>query len=265
MDITNGFSSLAAGGVYKETVPILKVTDYQGKVLESIVETSGERVVDERYAWIISDILSDNGARSAAFGSNSLLYIPGQKVAVKTGTSNDLKDNWAIGYTRDIAIGAWVGNNDGTKMNSRLASGLTGASPIWNRAINYYLEEHPHAEFPRPEGIIDMLVGSLSGMVPYEESEDRRVEYFVEGTEPKSKSPMFQRVKICDDGDIKDKLYIVYKAHKEEWQPFLNSWIDEKYKDDDDQRYNYRGSEYEKEKKPEKFDLENCKKDDDDD
>ena len=258
LDITTGFSSIADKGVYKDVSPILGVTDSKGTVLEKYTETSGKQVVDSGLVWIITDILSDNEARTPAFGSRSQLYIPNQKVAVKTGTSNDLKDNWTIGFTQDIAIGVWVGNNGGKPMNSRLASGLTGASPIWNRAINYYLKDHPNSEFPKPDNVVDAWVGTLSGMVQYEGKEDRRVEYFVKGTEPKAKSDIFQRVKVCKDGEIKDKTYVFYKAERPEWQPFLEDWIKDKYKDDKDSLYTYLGSDYEKEKNPDKFDLENC-------
>lgn len=265
LDLTSGFSSLAAGGVYKEPVAIIEVKDYQGNILESHVDTPGKSVVDERYVYIISNILSDNNARAAAFGTGSQLYIPNNKVAVKTGTSNDLKDNWTVGYTDEIAIGVWVGNNDGSQMNNRLASGLTGAAPIWHRAMVYFLKENPHPEFEKPEGIVEVRVGTLSGMLQYESEEETRLEYFVEGTQPRTKSDIFQRVKICDDGEVEDKLYIEYKALKPEWQPFLDAWIDDKYKDDDDARYKYRGPEVEKEDKPDKFDIDNCEEDDDDD
>ena len=258
IDLANGYASLADKGIYKDVTIVKEVKDYQGKVLEKHVDFAGKKVVDEKDVWILSDILSDNNARSQAFGTGSQLNIPKNKVAVKTGTSNDLKDNWTVGFTDEIAIGVWVGNNDGTAMNTRLASGLTGASPIWNRAMISFLKDHPHTEFVKPEGIVNEWVGTLSGMIPYEDKEDRRVEYFVQGTEPKAKSEIFQRVKVCDDGDLEDKLYIVYRAEKPEWQPFLNAWIDKTYENDDDSRYQFRGPAYEKEKKPDRFDLENC-------
>ena len=260
LDLTHGFASLADGGRYKDITLTLKVTDNKGKILEQYADFEGKEIVDKRYVWIITDILSDNGARIAAFGGNSLLHIPGQKVAVKTGTSNDLKDNWAVGFTRDIAIGVWVGNNDGTKMNTNVASGLTGASPIWNRAMTDWLSTHPHQEFSRPEGIVEMKVGSFSGMVPYENQEDRRIEYYVEGSQPKTKSEIYKRVKICKDGEVKDSLYIEYTANKKEWQPWVEAWIKERYKDDESELYKYMGPDYNKEKDKDKFDIDNCKK-----
>ena len=266
LDITNGYSSLADTGYAKDPVAILEIVDTNGKVLEKDVDFAGRQVADPRAVWIITDILSDNNARTAAFGPRSQLYIPGNnKVAVKTGTSNDLKDNWTVGFTPDITIGVWVGNNDGTAMNIRLASGLTGAAPIWNHAITSFLKDHPNPEFPKPEGVEDVWVGTLSGMVQYEDKEDRRMEYFIQGTEPKSKSEIFQRVKICDDGKIEDKVYTVYTAEKPDWQKYVDAWIDNTYKDDEDVRYSYRDPKYEKEKNSDKFDLDNCEDNNNDD
>lgn len=265
LELTNAFASLADKGVYKDVSPILEVTTRDGSVLEKASELDGTQAVDARLAWIISDILSDNNARSAAFGSKSQLYIPGQKVAVKTGTTNDMKDNWTVGYTGDLAIGVWVGNNDNSPMNNRLASGLTGASPIWNRAFVRYLKDHPHTAFERPEGIVETWVGTISGMVPYDGLEEKRLEYFVEGTQPKAKSDIFKRVKICKDGKIKDKEYVEYQDLKEEWQPFLEEWIKNKYKDDESQLFIHMGPDYEKDKESDRFDLDKCEDNNDDD
>ncbi len=264
LDLVHGYASLAAGGKYRDLSPVLEVKTSDNKVLYKQYNNDGRQVVDNKLVWILTNILSDNQARAAAFGTRSQLYIPKNKVAVKTGTSNDLKDNWTVGFTKDIAIGVWVGNNDGTAMNSRVTSGLTGASTIWNKAMTSWVEKHPNKEFPRPDGIVDEWVGKLSGMVPYEDKEERRIEYFVKGTEPKAKSPWFKRVKVCKDGKIKDKLYIEYKAQKEEWQPYLEAWIENKYKDDKDELYKYMGPDYEKEHNPDRFDLDNCDDDDDD-
>ena len=98
--------------------------------------------IDPAIAYIISDILSDNFARIFAFGPGSSLEIPGYRVAVKTGTTNDKKDNWTIGYTPEFLVTVWVGNNDNTPMNPYLTSGITGASPIWNRTMSYLLKNY---------------------------------------------------------------------------------------------------------------------------
>jgi|688.fasta_scaffold00913_23 penicillin-binding protein 1C len=259
LDLVNTYSSLADGGKYKDINPILEIKDGAGNLLEKKVVSDGKQVVDSGLAWIISDIMSDNNARSMAFGTGSQLNIKGNKVAVKTGTSNDLKDNWTVGFTRDIAIGVWVGNNKGQPMNSRLASGLTGAAPIWNRSMTYYLKDHPHSEFSKPENVMDLWIGSTSGMLQTEDEEDRRVEYFLKGTEPTAKSDMFRRVKICDDGKLEDRTYTVYEAEKPDWQSFVNAWVRETYKDDESQLYRHLDPKYDKEERGgDKFDTDNC-------
>ncbi len=258
LNLTNTYASLGAGGKYKDVNPIIEVRDSKKNVLEKEINTEGRQVVDARNVWIITDIMSDNNARTAAFGPGSQLNIKGNKVAVKTGTTNDLKDNWTVGFTNDIAVGVWVGNNDGSLMNGRLASGLTGAAPIWNRAISLFLKDHPHPEFPKPEGIEDEWVGVISGQQPTEEEEERRIEYFVKGTEPKAKSDMFERVKICDDGELKDRTYTVYKAEKPEWQTFVDEWVKNKYKDDESEMYKHLDPKYDKEHDSDKFDTDNC-------
>lgn len=100
----------------------------------------------------------DNQARTPAFGSNSLLNIPGFEVAVKTGTSDDKRDNWTIGYTPNYVVGVWVGNPDNTKMNPQLSSGVTGAAPIWNKIMHTLLDEHLPVAFEKPIGIVDVAV-----------------------------------------------------------------------------------------------------------
>lgn len=261
LDLTNGFASLAAGGKYKDLHPILEVKDSNGKILEKVNDSGGKQVVDEKFVYILTTILSDNDARTPAFGPRSALYFPKDKVAVKTGTSNDLKDNWTVGFTPEIAVGVWVGNNDNKPM-SQISSGVTGAAPIWNKAINYYLKDHPNKEFPRPEGIKDEYIGVQSGMVPYED-EEKRLEYFVEGSEPKAKSPIYQKIEVCDDGEKEERLYTVYKAEKPEWQEDVDNWVKEKYKGDEKALNRHTDPAKLKEDDEDLFDLENCDDNDD--
>jgi penicillin-binding protein 1C len=107
-----------------------------GRITPNTVERTGfgKQVLDPRIAYLMTDILNDNRARTPAMGSNSPLLTQGIESSVKTGTTNDVKDNWTIGYTRNMAVGVWVGNNDGTPMVG--SSGLTGAAPIWNSVLS---------------------------------------------------------------------------------------------------------------------------------
>lgn len=158
IDMTQAFGVLANQGVKVDLTPILEITDYQGKLIEkvdieqrladlnylntyiSLEERDGvQRVMDQEPCYLVSHILQDNKARSAAFGSHSELIIKDKIVSVKTGTTNELKDNWTIGYTPEYLVIAWVGNNDNTAM-SNLVSGVTGAAPIFNQVMTYVLE-----------------------------------------------------------------------------------------------------------------------------
>jgi len=133
------------------------------------------KVIDEGVTFIISDILADNFARRWAFGSNSTLEINGFKVAVKTGTTDEKKDNWTIGYTPDYIVVVWVGNNNNQPMNPYLASGITGAAPIWNRTMSYLLKTYGvNKQFAKPDNIVEKIC--YYG----------KVEYFVKGTENKT-------------------------------------------------------------------------------
>ena len=140
-DEMKAYGVFANKGVRQDLVSILKVTDNKGKKLYEFKEKEGPRVLSEEVAFIISHMLLDNNARADAFGTNSLLRIPGKTVAVKTGTTDEKRDNWTMGYTPSFVVGVWVGNNDNTPMNARIASGVTGASPIWNRIMKAALEE----------------------------------------------------------------------------------------------------------------------------
>ena len=147
-------------------------------------------------AFYITDILADNSARAPAFGVNSVLNIRSAKVAVKTGTSNDLRDNWTIGFTQDFLVATWVGNNNNEPM-SRVASGITGASPIWAKIFNKILEKNPQPrEITKPENLISVPVCTLTGTLSCEGC-PARYEYFVKGSEPKTH---------CDPQKIKEIL-----------------------------------------------------------
>jgi len=154
MTVYGTFSQL---GSRNTATPILKVTDSDGNILEEY-ENHPQQAIAAEVAYLVTDILADNNARTPAFGANSLLKIPNHTVAVKTGTTDNKKDNWTFGYSPDFVVGVWVGNNDNSPMNPRLTSGVTGAAPIWNRIINTILADTPDAKFIRPKGIIEAKI-----------------------------------------------------------------------------------------------------------
>ncbi len=200
IDMAVVYGTLANLGLKVPLNPILTITDYTGKLLEKNGYTfsgllqqypeTNSPVLDPNIAYLLTDILKDNEARTPAFGPHSNLVIPGHDVAVKTGTSNSLRDNWTIGYTPSYLVAAWVGNNDNSPM-SRIASGLTGASTIWHNIMVNLLKDRPSESFQKPEGLQKIKICSFTGELPCSGCPTRE-EYFLPGTEPKkSCSPEF--------------------------------------------------------------------------
>jgi membrane peptidoglycan carboxypeptidase len=204
-DMATAFGVFANQGVKVPLRAILKVEDSSGKVLEEYNPDNGlregEKVLSQETSFLISHILSDNNARSTAFGTNSVLNVPGKTVSVKTGTTNNLRDNWTIGYTPDLLVATWVGNNDGSPM-SYVASGVTGASPIWQKIMKYALKDVKVREIERPEGIVGASVCSDSGTLPKPEQPcETRYEYFLKDTIP------------TDSGITKRELFVNRTTH----------------------------------------------------
>jgi 1A family penicillin-binding protein len=177
-DMAVAFGVFSNEGKKVDLNPIESITDYKGNTLFSMdtEPDTSRQVISEDTAFIISNILSDNIARRAAFGPNSLLEIKGNEVAVKTGTTDEKHDNWTIGYTPDLLTSVWVGNNDNTPMNPYLSSGVTGAAPIWNRVMTYllndYLKPSEKNSFKIPDDIVRRTCSS-------------KIEYFARGTDNK--------------------------------------------------------------------------------
>ena len=216
LDLVRVYATLANYGKRPEINPILKVTNYKGRVLENndcasekkpgiIAEVSasesaksnfpngsvcpGEQVLDPEVAFLLTDILKDNKARTPSFGPNSLLVIPNHpEVAVKTGTSNNLRDNWAIGYTKDYVVGVWVGNNDNSEM-ARIASGVTGASAIFNKIMSALLAQEKiilsdlSVDWIPPKGLIQLPICTLTGTLACEGC-PIKMEWFLESNKP---------------------------------------------------------------------------------
>ncbi len=153
LDITSAYGVFANDGVRNPYTGILKVEDGSGRVLEEYSQHPQE-VLPKNTALMISDILKDEPARVPTFGSHSVLYIPGKDVAVKTGTTNNNKDAWTVGYTPSIVVGAWAGNNDNTPMKK---GGAALAGPIWNKFINEALKILPDEKFEKPNLDLDPM------------------------------------------------------------------------------------------------------------
>lgn len=168
LEMTGAYAVFANNGVRIPPVAILKITDNAGNVVFEYKPPAGEQVLRPEHAYLITSILTDYEARQPMFGANPVINLPyNNRVAAKTGTTNDFRDNWTIGYSPDLAVGVWVGNADYTPMIN--TTGLTGAAPIWaefmTRTIPTLTGGEPSA-FQRPAGITDKIICAYSGTEP---------------------------------------------------------------------------------------------------
>ncbi|MGB6882095.1 MAG: PBP1A family penicillin-binding protein, partial [Microgenomates group bacterium] len=250
LELTGAFGAFLNKGYKVEPIGILKVEDKDGKVLEEHEPKKGRRVISEEQAYLISDILSDNSARTEIFGTNSLLNIPGRDIAVKTGTTNDKRDNWIVGGDSQRVVGVWVGNNDNSPM-LQVASGVTGASPIWRRIILAALKGKANVSPETPSGIVTAAVDKISGYAAHD-GFPSRIEKFIRGTEP-GEDPIHVKLKVCKTdgklatpsdiaaGNYEEKEYFVFKEEDptagasgiNRWQDGINAWLATQ----DDSRY----------------------------
>lgn len=175
LDMATAYGTIANTGKRVDLNPILLVTDNKGGILEQKSFPTGVQVVDPGVAFILSTILADNNARAMEFGPASPLYLPGKTVSVKTGTTDNKRDNWTDGFTAPgsatqyVAI-VWVGNNDNTPMSQALASGITGAAPIWHAIMTNLLQGKKDIPLTPPDDIVTKFCFGHQ-------------EYFVKGTE----------------------------------------------------------------------------------
>jgi membrane peptidoglycan carboxypeptidase len=171
IELVQAYSILANLGYRIRINGILQVSSYTGEINYQ-PQIRKEKILDEGIAYILSDILSDNFARQWDFGPRSFLEVNGYKVAVKTGTTDNKKDNWTVGYNPEFLVLVWVGNNDGSPMNPYLTSGITGAAPIWNRIMTYLLKNYGQGSwYEKPENVVE------------KKCYFGRNEYFIKGTE----------------------------------------------------------------------------------
>lgn len=250
IELASAYAAFANEGYKTEPIAILKITDSKGKTLFKGNNVSKNRVISREIAFIISHMLLDNNARLITFGPNSFLNITGKTIAVKTGTTDDKRDNWTIGWTPNILVASWVGNNDNSPMGN-VASGVTGAAPIWRRIILEALKGKQLEDFVKPDNVIAVTVDSLGGGLPVE-GQPTRSEYFIKGTEPQGQSQIYKTIKVSkadnnklasdseiEKGEYDTKKFIVFLENdpvsgdgKNRWQEGINEWINENHKDD---------------------------------
>ena len=187
IEMTGAFQVFANNGVYQPPIAIERVEQADGKLvcqfdqnapgvpLCQTIDNTGVSLVRPQHAYLITNMLADNDARTPAFGPNSALKLA-RPAAVKTGTTNDYRDNWTIGYTPDLLTGVWVGNADNSEMQG--ISGVTGAGPIWHNFMTAALADRPVIDFARPSGIVELEVCADSGTQPSPYCPNRKREIF---------------------------------------------------------------------------------------
>ncbi|MBC7260222.1 MAG: PBP1A family penicillin-binding protein [Chloroflexi bacterium] len=228
LEMVGAYQALANGGVRLPPTPIRRIVDSQGHVIESLNPNRGEQVVSPQHAYLITSILSDNKARLPAFGPGNLLEI-GRPAAAKTGTTDDYRDGWTIGYTPDLAVGVWVGNSDNSPM--KRLPGVRAAGPIWNRFMKEALQSVPPKEFVRPPGIVTAEICTVSGSAPSEVCPARGTEVFVAGTQPTDPSKdVHQLVRICTVSGQRATEFcpanVVEERYFEVWPEEFRPWVE---------------------------------------
>lgn len=249
LQIASAYQVFANEGVKMEPYAIQKVTDKNGKVLYEHKKSKGEEVLSPETAYLISHMLLDNNARKDVFGTNSYLVIPGRTVAAKTGTTDEKRDNWTAGYTPSYVVAVWVGNNDNSKMNPAIASGVTGATPIWNKIMQKVLKDKDE-DFKKPDDVVAVEIDSYGGGLP-KDGQPTRSEFFVKGTEPSGTASIYKQLKISkaqndklandkevEKGEYDVKEFVLFAEDdplstdgKNRWQDGISAWVGENYKD----------------------------------
>jgi membrane peptidoglycan carboxypeptidase len=213
-----------------DPVSILRIQNAKGEILYDYKPAVNPNLLgpnSKQLTYLLMNILSDSNARAAAFGYPSVLDLAdGRKAAVKTGTTNDNKDNWTMGFTPDYVVGVWVGNTDNHPMNHTV-TGLTGAAPIWHDVMEYLHQGKPNREFERPDGIVERGVCQIDGLLPNGTC-PAVSELFVDGAVPTQQSTIVQKFPINKETNriavagtppdkIEERIMYVFPPQAQDW------------------------------------------------
>jgi len=237
LELTSAYAVFANKGVKAEVSPILKVEDSSGKTLQDNTQPRESRVLKKEIAYEISDILSDTQARQATFGFSPNMSLPDRRVAVKTGTTNDYRDAWTMGYTPNIAAGVWAGNNDNSAMRGE-ASGSVVAAPIWHQFMASATRKYSVKNFNRPANISDISIAKLSNKKATNDSWETTNDIATDWQTPEEYDNTFQKVRIdrvsgklatkyCPADQVKKQVYGVVHSEVPEnsnWESPVRAW-----------------------------------------
>lgn len=237
IDHVQGMSTFANEGIKHDQTTILSITDSSGKTLEKYEDNPGQEVLDPQVAFQVISIMTDNDARSFVFGSRSPLILPDRVVAAKTGTTQEWRDGWTLGFTPSLAAGVWVGNNDHSKMRAG-ADGVVVAAPIWNQFMREALKGTKPEQFSEPSGIQHIIVDSVSGKLPTEFTPETKSEVFASSALPRDFDDVHVAVQINKlngkkatsqtlPQDIETKIYTVIHSEMPDnpsWEAPVVAW-----------------------------------------
>ena len=225
LEHTAAYAVMANGGLRVPPVAVARIEDSRGQVIEEYQPPAGEQVISPQHAYLITDILSDNEARTPTFGASSPLLLS-RPAAAKTGTTDDWRDSWTVGYTPDLVVGVWVGNSDNTPMDQ--VAGAAGAAHIWHNFMEQVLANIPPRDFPVPSGLVRAEICARSGMAPTELCPQKRTEIFVDGTAPTEPDNIYRKIGICTPTQqratefcpselVEERVFEVYPEEFREW------------------------------------------------
>jgi len=177
-----------------DPVAVLRIEDNEGQVLYEYGQAERRKILTPQLAYLMNDMLSDRSARCPAFGCPNVMELSGNRpAAVKTGSTNDFRDAWTIGYTPQLAAGVWVGNSDQAVMDG--VTGITGAAPIWHAFMSWAMQGEEVAQWVRPPDLVEMAVCQISGLLPTPVCPTVS-ELFIIGTEPAVPDNIFREYTI---------------------------------------------------------------------
>lgn len=242
LDMTYAFSVMANNGAmigepvpeeemepgFRELNPvaILRVEDRYGNVLKAYEKPEARQILPPALAYLMTDILADNQARLPAFGVNNKLHLEDRPAAAKSGTTDDWRDGWTIGYTPQYVTGVWVGNADNEPMDH--VPGSLGAAPIWQGVMEYLHKDEPVEDFLRPPGLVEVQVCEISGLLPNVHCPNRITELFIEGTQPTQECNVHQVFRVNKETNklatvytppelVEERVYAIYPPEAADW------------------------------------------------
>jgi membrane peptidoglycan carboxypeptidase len=236
VDHVNGYATLAAGGIRHDKTAILKVLAQDGQVLEEY-QDKPQTVLDPQAVYLLTNIMSDNTARSYVFGSNSPLTLGNRPVAAKTGTTQDFRDGWTVGFTPSLVAGVWAGNNNNFRNTGLMKQdAVVTAGPIWNAFMRAALKDTPIEQFTEPAGITKVTVDSVSGKLPTVNTPETKTEIFADYSVPTAYDDVHVVARIniltgqpADDSTppelIKEVPYTVFHSERRDYAPWEQAVI----------------------------------------